>query len=137
MFVPNIRTATGGRHSDESSDDSDSSDESKGSESDSSEHGETSSERDGSGSDTEMVKYETTNRFGRTFTCGKISKVLRYPTSRLTAYVEPLITLTGIRNFEYKASAIRVAKGKASSIRVAKGEAERLDSKFRHTRSMA
>ena len=65
MFVPNIRTATGGRHSDESSDDSDSSDESNGSESDSSEHGETSSERDGSGSDTEMVKYETTNRFGR------------------------------------------------------------------------
>ena len=60
MFVLNIRTATGGRHSDESSDDSDSSDESKGSKYDSSEHGETSSER-------EMVKYETTNRFGRKF----------------------------------------------------------------------
>ena len=41
MFVPNIRTATGGKHSKESSDGGDSSDESNGSGSDSSENSET------------------------------------------------------------------------------------------------
>ena len=65
MFVPNIRTATGGKHSDESSDGGNSSDENNGSGCDSVEHSETSSERDGSGSEIEMVKVETTNRFGR------------------------------------------------------------------------
>ena len=81
MFVPNIRTATGGKHSDESSDGGNSSDESNGSGCDSVEHSETSSERDGSGSEIEMVKVETTNRFGRKVSVRRITKpkkIIRY-----------------------------------------------------------